>query len=66
MNEPEYEVVLPLVGDNPYEWLTAHNLQHHFIRSELKPVPINGRMALRLAVILSDRNTALMMKLAIG
>lgn len=63
MSEQLYKVRLRLIDkaswDRPYDWLYEHGLQHHYVNAYFnRPSDV--------IVVLNDRNTALMLKLALS
>jgi hypothetical protein len=63
MSKPLYKVRLRLIDkvswDSPYDWLCENDLQHHYVNAYFnKPSDV--------VVVLTDCNTAIMLKLALA
>jgi len=63
MSEPLYKVRLRLIDkescDRPYDWLCENERQHHFVNAYFnRPSDV--------IVVLNDRDTALILKLALS
>lgn len=62
----QYTVRLPVDGTTPlYQWLEANHRQHHFVRTEVTYPTKPGEPVL-LEAILSNRDTAILLKLALS
>ena len=63
MSEPLFKVRLKLEDksswDRPYEWLCERNLEHHYVN-------VYYNRPADVIVVLNDRDTAIMLKLALA